>query len=50
MTSSSKLLPGLCFLVLAGCKSAGIERSQDAANVYLSTYPAVPWKEVADKL
>ena len=50
MTSPSKALLGLCFVLLAGCSSTGIERSQDAANVYLSTYPAVPWKEVADKI
>jgi len=50
MTSPHKLFIGLCFVGLAGCKSSGIETSQDAANVYLSTYPAVAWKEVADKL
>ena len=50
MTSFRKLFIGLCFVALAGCKSAGIETSQEAANVYLSTYPAVAWKEVADKL
>ena len=50
MTSPRKLFIGLCFVGLAGCKSGGIETSQDAANVYLSTYPAVAWKEVADKL
>jgi hypothetical protein len=50
MTSPRKALAGLCLVLLAGCKSAGIETSQQAANVYLSTYPAVPWKEVADKL
>ena len=50
MTSPHKALAGLCFVLLAGCKSAGIETSQEAANVYLSTYPAVAWKEVADKL
>jgi len=41
MTSPRKLFIGLCFVALAGCKSAGIETSQEAANVYLSTYPAV---------
>jgi len=50
MTSPWKLVTGLCFVGLAGCKSSGIETSQEAANVYLSTYPAVQWKEVADKL
>jgi len=50
MTSPRKLFIGICFVALAGCKSAGIETSQEAANVYLSTYPAVAWKEVADKL
>jgi hypothetical protein len=50
MTSPRKAFLGLCFVLLAGCKSGGIETSQDAANVYLSTYPAVAWKEVADKL
>jgi hypothetical protein len=50
MTSPRKLVIGLCFVGLAGCKSSGIETSQEAANVYLSTYPAVMWSEVADKL
>ena len=50
MTSPRKLFIGICFVALAGCKTAGIETSQEAANVYLSTYPAVAWKEVADKL
>lgn len=50
MTSLRTVFVGLFLLLLAGCKSAGIETSQDAANVYLSTYPAVPWRDVADKL
>jgi hypothetical protein len=50
MTSLRTVVIGLLLLLLAGCKSAGIETSQEAANVYLSTYPAVAWKEVADKL
>jgi len=50
MRSARNLFIGSCMVVLAGCTSGGIETSQDAANVYLSTYPAVPWKEVADKL
>jgi len=42
---------GLCIVVVAGCKSTpGVETSQDAANVYISTYPAVPWRDVAEKL
>lgn len=42
----------LSFVVLAGCASAPgvVETSQDAANVYISTYPAVPWRDVAEKL
>jgi hypothetical protein len=50
MTSPRNALIGLCLLALGGCSSTyEIETSQDAANVYLSTYPAVQWKEVADK-
>ena len=33
MTSPQKLFIGLCFVLLAGCKSAGIETSQDAAGM-----------------
>jgi len=41
----------LCVGLLAGCSSAPqIETSQDAANVSLSTYPAIAWKDVADQL
>lgn len=51
MTSPRNGCIGLCLLALAGCSSTyEIETSQQAANVYLSTYPAVAWKEVADKL
>ena len=46
MKSPRKAFAGVCLVLLAGCKSAGVETSQQAANVYLSTYPAVPWKEV----
>jgi len=42
---------GLGIILLPGCKSVpDVETSQDAANVYLSTYPAVPWRDVAEKL
>lgn len=49
MTSLRTGCIGLVLIVFAGCRSAGIETSQDAANVYLSTYPAVAWRDVADK-
>jgi len=42
---------GLGIILLPGCKSVpDVETSQDAANVYLSTYPAVPWRDVAEKI
>ncbi|HXU40847.1 MAG TPA: hypothetical protein VN675_00885 [Burkholderiales bacterium] len=51
MTSPRSCFIGACLLGLAGCSSTyQIETSQDAANVFLSTYPAVPWRDVAEKL
>ena len=51
MASTRTLLIGLCMGLLSSCSTTReIETSQDAANVFLSTYPAVAWKDVAEKM